>query len=168
MTKLNWRNIRNNSIGTVGIVGFAGSLLGIAFLAVDSSNGQTNISQAVESVQTLTPAPGRDVRLVDFNTVQVTQGVMTQTFTFALERVITTANYGNNQQFNEDTGFSTYNDKPAIERARGEGCLLAVQQKSAMENYDFGIRASNRESEIHKHYLETAALFLKNNCPGSP
>lgn len=167
---INWGNIRNAAVITgVGsaLLTFVGGLGTLVVLTIDSDNGVSNINEAVVNTQTLAPEAGRTVRLVDFDTVQVQQGVLTQTFSFALNRVITSAHYGNDQQFNETADFATYSNPPAITRARAEGCTLARTMKSAMDGYDFGWRASNRESGIRQENLDLANLYLQKHCPGN-
>jgi hypothetical protein len=169
MTKLRieWNNIGLMAIGATSITLCSG-VIGLLGLAFDSDNGRASISAAVQESQQLTPQPDRTVKLVDFDTVQITQGVTTQTFSFALKRVITSADFGNNQSINENTPFSTFEDPSAIDKARSEGCLIAGNVKSAMEGYDFGIRASRRESAIHQENLEKATLYLRKNCTPAP
>lgn len=170
-SRVNWNGIKDAALLT-GIGGFFLSIVGgigyVAFAMIDSDYGRSSINEAVETAEILTPQDGRTVQLIDFNTVRVTQGVLYQTFSFALNRVITTANYGNGQQFNEDVEFTTYNDPAAIDRARSEGCTLAANLKAAMEGYDFGIRTSGFESRAHKENLDLADLFIRNNCPPAP
>lgn len=169
--RMDWDKIRGAAIITTvctGVTGLFGAVGGLVFLAVDSDNGRTYIAEAVEKAQTLNPEPGRNVRLVDFDTVQVTQGVMTQTFSFALKRVITSAHYGNGQQFNESVDFSAYRDQPAIQRARGEGCTLARNLKSGMEGYDFGIRATRTETRVRQENIDLADLYIRKNCAPAP
>lgn len=169
-TRINWQKIRGAAIATTvctGLTGVVGAVGGIAFLAVDSDNGRASIALAVEKAQTITPEPGRNVRLVDFDTVQITQGVLTQTFSFALKRIITSAHYGNGQQFNETAAFAAYSDPAAIDRARGEGCTLARNLKSAMEGYDFGIRATRTETRVRQENIDMADLYIRRNCPAA-
>lgn len=167
---MDWEKIRGAAVITTvctGVTGLFGGVGGLVFLAVDSDNGRAYIAQAVEKAQTLNPESGRNVRLVDFDTVQVTQGVMTQTFSFALKRVITSAHYGNGQQFNETTEFAAYSDKAAIDRARGEGCTLARNLKSGMEGYDFGIRATRTETRVRQENIDLAGLYIGKYCPAN-
>lgn len=169
--RVNWRQVRGIAAATTvgaGALTVVGGVLSMMFLMADSDHSRQQIREAVEESETLTPEAGRIVRLVDYNTVQVTQGVLHQTFSFALNRVITSGDYGNGQQFQETTDFSAYSDPAAIERARSEGCTLAAAMESAMENYDFGMRATNTEKTLRQETMDLAALYTSKHCPVAP
>lgn len=173
MTKIrfDWNTLARKSvavaaIGTVssvclGFVGFIGMI-------VDAENGNQNMRDAVENSRTAIMEPGRVATLVDHNSVQIQQGVLTQTFSFALNQVITTAHFGNGNSVNENAPFATFSNPPAIEQARQDGCRLARNTKAIMENYDFGLRTTRREERIQKETLETADLYLRNHCAPAP
>ena len=173
MTKIrfDWNTLVRKSIavaaiGTVTSIGLG--LVGFVGLVVDAENGNENMRDAVNNSRTAVMEPGRSATLIDHNTVQIQQGVLTQTFSFALLQVITTANFGNGNSVNENTPFAGFSNQPAIEQARQNGCTLARNTKNVMENYDFGLRTTRREERIQKETLETADLYLRNHCPPAP
>ena len=140
----------------------AGIFSGVGYL-INGMNGRGILDQTARDNSTITAPDGSVSSLFDGNTVQIRSGALIQTFSFSLNRVFTTANFGAHS-VDEAKDFTTYEDKAVIESARAQGCAISKQLKQAFTDYDYGWFKTGSEYRIPGEQIAIADNYIANHC----